>query len=107
MGLISSNDRTRPKENGAAIAGADSARRRLGEYAYSRPFRLENVVSHYRLYGLNSDGHFVRCAEFEAESDGEACGRSILLRGDGAAELWAGARFVTTFKAPDDAPVAA
>lgn len=63
-------------------------------------------MSHYRLYGLNGDGRFIRCAEFEAESDDEACGRSIQLRGEGAAELWAGGRFVTTFKDPI-APAAA
>ena len=57
-------------------------------------------MAHYRLYCVDSRGHFFRCEEFEAEGDEEAVGRSAELRGGFAAELWSGKRMVKVFQRP-------
>jgi hypothetical protein len=56
-------------------------------------------MPHYRLYCIDAAGRFFRCEEIEAPDDAEAARLSIALRGSHAAELWSGARLVTSFEA--------
>jgi hypothetical protein len=55
---------------------------------------------HYRLYCIDSRGHFFRCEEFAADGDEEAISLSAELRGRHAAELWSGKRIVKAFDQP-------
>jgi hypothetical protein len=54
----------------------------------------------YRLYCLNEAGHFFRCDEFNAADDAAASAEARERQGESAAELWCGARMVTSFKVP-------
>ena len=54
-------------------------------------------VPDYRLYCLNRAGRFVRCDEFEAPDDSKAIQKAVERKDGAAAELWSGARLVTTF----------
>ena len=54
-------------------------------------------MTDYRLYCLDAAGRFFRCEEFSAANDEAAAERALALRGDSAAELWAGARMVASF----------
>jgi hypothetical protein len=59
---------------------------------------------HYRLFCIDPEGRFFRCEEIEAADDGEAARLSVALRGAHAAELWTGARIVTSFVAEAPSP---
>lgn len=56
-------------------------------------------MPHYRLYCIDPAGRFFSCDEIDAADDQAASRRALELRGDHAAELWSGARHVTTFRA--------
>ena len=53
----------------------------------------------YRLYSIDQEGRFFRCEEFQALGDNDAIDAAKSLKGAPAAELWSGARMVTSFAA--------
>ena len=56
-------------------------------------------MPHYRLFCIDTAGRFFRCEEIDAPDDAEAARLSVALRGSHAAELWSGARLVTSYAA--------
>ena len=53
-------------------------------------------MAQYRLYCINETGRFFRCDELDAADDEAAISHGRELRGDHPAELWCGARLVTS-----------
>ena len=58
----------------------------------------------YRLYALDSQGHFTSVEEFSAETDAAASKHAEVAALEGPRELWAGGRRIGSFGLKSAAP---
>jgi len=58
-------------------------------------------MSHYRLYLLDKDGHFVRAVDLDCQDDEEALERVAAHKHRHGMELWQGSRQVGSIPAPE------
>jgi hypothetical protein len=72
---------------------------RPGPLASSRrPVIGEGAMTHYRLYSVGRDGHYLGPAQIiECADDEEACRKASQFVNGCEVELWEGARFITRY----------